>query len=89
MGNLFGAGHSALLRTLAVGSLNRRICAFASGYAQISRYGKASHIPEMLYVIAKILGWHRPRTRKISLNRCAGEKGRSKKCEKGCGYFYQ
>jgi len=47
-----GLGHSAVLRTLPhrVGSLNRRICGFAFGYAQIysAIAPQTSHIPGTL-----------------------------------------
>ena len=42
-------GHSVVLRTSPLsGSLNRRICGFAFGYAQVSPYGETSHIPRTL-----------------------------------------
>ncbi len=44
-------GHSTVLRTLPLTrSLNRRICGFAFGYAQISQ-SETSHIPRTLYDI--------------------------------------
>ena len=44
-------GHSAVLRTLPLKSLNRWICGSAFGYAQICPYGQISHISRTLYII--------------------------------------
>jgi len=46
------SGHSALLRTFPFGSLDRRICGFSFGYAQIC-LRQTSHIPRTLYAICR------------------------------------